>query len=582
MKIDSVWQSLKAVVLAVCIAASSLSQPVNGVAATEEAGQTDAAMERSALLNELQFLDRETLRFNDPLAIAFAKAEIADAAWQLDRSWAKKLLRGAYELALPETDQTQDRPAGSIPSMPDAKVRSQQKVRKQVLSIARRDKEFAGELVRMETERLAAYEKQYASAVLADQSLVEGDVKAAADYILQGIKADPTQTAAPGLINAIAQRDRELADRLILFYISELRKFPISSGNQSDIRTFIILSGLVKPYLYDPSVNREPVKLPSPSQGVMRAYIDYMLEALSLLERKEPGYLQRRRLTLLSLWVPLQQYAPDLSSAFLNLDSLSRREGDKSPLPTITSIEESGRSRYERRVKDGLNSDQPSEATIYAAISKGDFDKARKMIDKLADATRKKQLSDMVIAEETISLATKGKIYEAENLAGSLNHATFILRVYPVLLKSCAGNQDQLCLIRLVHQALKQVKVADTSPLSLPEGIPASAVASDQRFDLRLSFIGKLAMEVLPISDELAFHVLDEFVSVANSNSTETDQARIGSDISVFKNLAPKDEIRAQQAAYSLGNPVQRVLALAAIYQWKVNELIDPSPKSDK
>lgn len=204
------------------------------------------------------------------------------------------------------------------------------------------------------------------------------------------------------------------------------------------------------------------------------------------------------------------------------------------------------------------------------------------MIDKLSDEARKKQLSDMVNAEESISLATKGEIYEAENLAGRLNYAAFILRVYPALIKRCAANKDRLCVTRLVYQALKQVKTSDTSPPAPPEGIPASAVASDQRFDLRLSFIGKLAIEVLPISDELAFYVLDELVSVANTNPTETDQARISSDISVFKKLAPKNEMRAQQAAYSLKNPVQRVFALAAIYQWKANELTERQLKPVK
>jgi hypothetical protein len=429
----------------------------------------------------------------------------------------------------------------------------------------------------MGKEGLGAYGEHYASAVLADQALEAGDVSASADYVLQGIKADPTQGTAPDIINRIAVRDRALADRLIIQYIGELRRFPLSSQNQSDARSFFILSSLVKPYLtHDPSI-----KVPAPGPEVMRAYIGYMLEALNNMEQQQPGYLFRRRSTLLSLWLPLQQYAPEMASAFLSLESRSRNPGDKLSLPTA-SMEEEKRLRYERKVKEDLDGGRPQEATILSAIGRGDFDKARTMIDKLPDGAKKKYLTDAVNAEEAADLIKKGNVYEAERIAKELSKTASMSRVYPMLINKCAAKKDQVCATRLVYQALKQIKDADTSPPSVPEGIPAAAVARDPRFDPVLSFAAELAVDILPASDELAFYVLDELVSLANTTPVETEQARIGFDLSVFKKLAPRDKTHAEQAAYSLRNPVQRVLALASIYQWKAKELTERRPKPAK
>jgi hypothetical protein len=131
-------------------------------------------------------------------------------------------------------------------------------------------------------------------------------------------------------------------------------------------------------------------------------------------------------------------------------------------------------------------------------------------------------------------------------------------------------------------QALKQIKDSDTSPPPAPEGIPASAVARDPRFEQTLSFIARLALDILPAGDDLAFNVPDEFVSVANTAPLETEKARIGFDVSVFKTLAPRNETHVEQATYSLRNPVRRVLALASIYQWKAKELTKRQPEPAK
>jgi hypothetical protein len=246
------------------------------------------------------------------------------------------------------------------------------------------------------------------------------------------------------------------------------------------------------------------------------------------------------------------------------------------------SMEEERRLRYERNVEKESDNDRPHESAIYSAISRGDLGKARKMINKLPDGAQKKYLTDVVNAEEVLNLIRKGNTYEAESLAKELNRTASMLRVYPVLVRKCIAAKDQPCANRLVTQALRQAKDSDTSAPPVPEGIPVSAVEDDAGFDPVLSFIAQLAVEVIPSGDESAFNVLDELVSAANNTPIETGQARIGFDISIFKKLAPKDEMHVQQAADSLRNPVQRVLALAAIYQWKAKELTRKQSKPFK
>jgi hypothetical protein len=443
-----------------------------------------------------------------------------------------------------------------------------------VLGIARRERNFANELVNLERNETGAYGAHHASAVLADQALEEGDINASADHILDAVKADPTQLAGPALINELALKDRMAADHLILSYLEELRTFPLSSANQSDLRTFFILGLLIKPSV----INDSHLKVPLPGPEVMKAYIIYMLDTLGALEQRQPGSLQRWRSLLLSLWIPLQQYAPEMSNRFLSLVSISGGAGGDSSLPTAASMNEKRRND-EKKLKDAEDSDQPFDGALLSAIRKGEYSRVRKMLDKLPDGPRKDQLIDQTNEGESLSMAAKGDIFGAESLAGRLKRATSILKVYPVLVGKCVAQKDHPCATRIVSQALKQVKTSNTAPPWLPGGIPASAVAPSQFFDPILSSIAKLSVAILPLDDELAFSVASELVAVANSIPAGKDQSSLGFDLSTFSKLASRNEDRAQEVAYVFKNPVQRVLALAAVDQWRAEQLDRKTPK---
>jgi hypothetical protein len=96
---------------------------------------------------------------------------------------------------------------------------------------------------------------------------------------------------------------------------------------------------------------------------------------------------------------------------------------------------------YEKRVKEALDSDRPDDLTINFAGGRGDFDRARKLIDKLPDSAQKTQFIEDVNTREAMSLATKGDMPGAESLAEKLSKAVSMLQVYPLIINKCAAKK---------------------------------------------------------------------------------------------------------------------------------------------
>lgn len=533
----------------------------------------DLALQKSQIINDLQSLEIRAKSLHGPLAQALAQAEIADAVWALDQDQAAILLRTAYKLTLPDKDQQTNpavKPAGSAPVPPSSEGRARATIQNRILSVARRDPKLAQELVHLGEQTQDAYETHLKYSSLALQTLQNGDTQGAASYLNQAITADPTQATAPTSILRIAERDPKLADSLILQYIERLRSFPLSSANQSAMRVFITLHNLIfRPLSPD-------IKAPPPGPEVMRAYVSYMLDSLSQLEQSEPGYLARYSGQLLMVWPVLQRYAPEMTAQFMSLEQLTTGGSrNTSPLPTWESFsnDKNEAKDYEARLKEALDSDQPNDLIINRAISRGDFSKARKLIDKLPDGTQKNQLTEMVNAQEALFFLKKDDLIEARRVAEKLKYASSILEVYPALIGKCVNGKDQTCASNLMLQAIKQLKSSETTPPTPPTGIPASVFTTSQESDPILEGMAKLTLAILPLSDDLALLGLDETVVAANNSQVDTGPGRAGFDVSIFKKLAPKNELHVETEAESLKDPLRQILALASIDQWKADEL---------
>ncbi|MFN2455390.1 MAG: hypothetical protein ABR577_14335 [Pyrinomonadaceae bacterium] len=547
----------------------------------------NAELEKLWLLSDLQTLEAKSAKLGSPLARGLAKAEVADAAWLLEQTWAKKLLREAYESTLPneeEQSMLRQKPVGAPPTIPSSGEIARNAVRGRILGIAQRDKVFADELAGLGAERGGKQKENYMYADLAFNSIATGDKEAAGNYILKGLDADPSIINAGFAILDIAAKDRPAADKLILQYIERLRTFTLSQANDSAFRVYFLLKTLMFPT--DSSLAMKNIlfknsnsdiksqQIAQASPAVIKAYVRYLIESLSELEQREPGSARRLHGYLLSAWLPLKQYAPELTGSFLELEKLSRRPGEDAALPS-KSPEEANKEKYEKRLKESLDSDNPDELTINFAISRGDFDKARKLIEKLPDGTQKTQFSESVNTREAVALATKGDTLSALSLAERLNKATSMLQVYPLIINKCAARKDQPCAMDAFYRAVGKIKKADASPSAPPAGLPATIIPLGKEFDPVLMGLGKLAKAVLPASKELALDALDEMVGAANRSELDTGQGRIGFEADVFKLLAPKNEGRVEQAALNLKDALRQIVALAAIDQWKAKELTD-------
>ena len=74
------------------------------------------AQRRASLLADLRALEAESKELLKPIDAASAKAEIAAAAWPLEREWAKSLLRDALAFTFPEEvdrARLRERPIGA-------------------------------------------------------------------------------------------------------------------------------------------------------------------------------------------------------------------------------------------------------------------------------------------------------------------------------------------------------------------------------------------------------------------------------------------------------------------------------------
>lgn len=531
------------------------------------------------ILNDLKALESDALKLEKPLAQAAAKAEIADAAWSLDADLSKRLLTEAYQLTFPKEDE-QEKPISrsadpSSPAMTEAD-RATLDVRQLIISISSRDKKFAEDLQRQGDAHTSKTERPYIYSRMARAALEAGDKESTIRFTVSGFELDPTRGAATSVINDLAIQDRAAADEIILKYIDSLRPYTLSNSDQSATRASLTFAALMQPNTFfgDPS---RPV--PPPGPAVMQAYVRYVIESLQRMEQAEPGSIKFMRTTLMSAWLPLKQYAPELTGTFLELEKLSRRPGVNTSLPTPDD-EKSIREQAEKRLSMAAESDAPDDLTINLLIGHGDFDRARKLIDKLPDGPRKEQHTEKVNLKESLALASKGDIVGATLMAERLTKAGSISQIYSALIRSCAGKKDTACVTNLGRQAMRQFEKADASPPAPPAGIPASVFASSREADPVLQGLAKLSNSVAQFDEPLAFEMLDKMVAAANKSEVDTGLGRAGFSPEVFATLAALNETRAMQSASQMDDPLRRVVARAAILKWKAAKLDKASDKA--
>lgn len=517
--------------------------------------------ERISLFTSLRSLDDEAKKLNASTAQAFAKAEIAAAAWKVDQDWAKKLLREAYNLSLPpeeEREKLRKRPVGSAPVEPKQADLDRFRVRSKILQTARQDPKFANELNAIAEKELGQIEKAENYNSLALQALRAGDLEKSQQYIASSFKAEPTSSIGWSIMQ-LAAEDREAADRLILQYIQHLKTFPLTPDNAG--QAYFWLQAAVFPTQFlDFNQNRQ---IAPAGVEASRAFIYFVIESMTALERSQPGSMKANRYHLLKLWLPLNQFAPELRGHFLILEQATRAAGEPAADLSLRDSEEKERENYEEQIEKATKSRETNEliAAIKQAIYKKDFPTARKLVFFLKDEAKQADFAEQINALEAIELANKGDIYEAQKLTEKLTQPAFILQTYPIVIKQCAKGQNNSCAYSLTYEALRKLKKLD-NPAALPR------------------FLSELTNAIAQTDANLAFEVLEEFVKAINRVEDDGENIRLGFDVSVFKTLVEKNEPRTFQLAESINKRFPRVVVLSSLYEWKSDKL--PKPKKEK
>lgn len=552
---------------------------VLAISASFASAQTPAkndyeAIQKMALLADVKTLALEIPKLDGPLARALAHAEIADAAWTLDQNWAKTLLRDAYQLTYlteEELGKIGPEPRGSAPIPPTPISRARTEVRRRILTVARRDSAFADQLLTDTSARVTKDDRQMMYAQLTRLAMDEGDNQTAIRSIQDNIAIDPTRIVFVELVNELAIKDRAAADKLILECLANLSSVPVPEANRGWDAAFLTVRWLVFPNSFFPDPNKQ---IPNPGADVMKAYVRYVIDTLSALEQRQPGTLFRQRSMLLTAWLPLNQYAPELMERFMQLEAVSRVPGKDASLPA-KSNEELDQEMFRNKQSEALNSREANEQSIDSMINREEFDTARKLIEKLPDGERKTVFLEQVNTKEAISLTKKGDLLRAQSLAERLMTIGSMLQVYPLIVQGYASNKDQAGASSTIHQAIRQLKNANTKPVPAGSqfGMPAEFRPTANEIDGVLSALEKLAKAILPFDSLLGSEVVNEVVVRANASRIDTAQGRTGIDSGLFKSLASQDEVRARSAAENFKDRLRRIVALAAIYHWKANQL---------
>jgi hypothetical protein len=530
---------------------------------------TAFAEKQSQLLIDLQNLAAQATNLTSGLARARADVEIADPLWVLDEPQAKELLRDAYKLTFPDpVPNTSPASSGSKKnfSFPTPVELARRELRNRVLQVASRDRAFASSVIKLQQDM----EKSSAhidNATLARQAFGDNDIEAGSKYLIDALHADPTEAMAGMVIKELAKRDRAAADKLIMEYLGILRSVPILSPDDS-ARVYLVLLQLIFPNLTPGQ------KVAPPSPEVMREYLLYVLDNLSALEQVSPGSLRRFRTVLLYAWSPINQYARDLIPSFLRLEALSRSSQDTGPIPNIQDIVDAGKRSQKKQLDQNLDSETPDPMVIEAAVRNGDFNKARKAIDRLEESETKDQLLDLINAREAMALTSKGRLDNAELLALKLRGAVRIMEAYAALI---AKSDKPAQKISLGYRALEQLRRASNQPENSPL-MPAGLGPTGREMDPKLSSLSKLFLIIVSLDDDLAQSVLQETILVMNRTDVDSNQGRLGFDSTLFKEATAKNQLQAEQAAGSISDPLRRIVALAAIDKWKIDRLNKDRP----
>ena len=579
------------VVLAVVLSTTTAPPCAAQTAATQVQAQGDSAreadeMKRQSLLADLRALASEAKELRAPLDTASAKAEVAAAAWTLEREWAKRLLREALPLTFPEEvdrAKMREHAVGARLQVGPVEDRARALVRARILKIASADPAFARELADSTARELGVVEEADQYTQLASAAAGEGRLGDAGELIRHAIEVEPTLIGIGFVVNEVASHDRAAADRLMLDYINSLRALPPSlfteRGNDNDtgLRVSFGFMAMLNP---EEPFFRAAAGTRPPGREVVRAYISFVMETMGRAEQSHADVT--RMWPMLAMLGPyVGEYAPELTAQFNALERASRPAGARPPVPqSLSEMSKASNKRYEERLKAARETKDPTslEMAATSAMKQNDFDEARKLVAMLKDERLKSQLSEMADEKESLYLTNRGELAGAQRLARQLTHPANVMSAYPPLIRRLAKDGDAASAQFLAYDAVQRLKALTEKESGNDTYVPTllASVASSIRVFKQspaLRAMSELALAAEAAGGETALDVLDALAETANKARITSEQGSANFNAEAFAKLAAKDGARVRAAATRFEDRLQRVVALASVYRGEAEAL---------
>lgn len=569
-----------------CAAQSAAKTSAPEEAAPEQAAAADAlAARRGALLAELRALEAESKELLKPLDAASARAEVAAAAWSLDREWSKSLLRDALALTFPaEVDRARmrERPIGAALEPGPAENGARSRIRRRVFQIAARDRQFARELSETEARELGKVEEVQRETAMAVEAADEGRLEEAKELIARAAEAEPTLINVGATINQLALRDRALADRVALDYIERLRRLPLevfTTHNQTSLRLSLSFAWLLRPdnFPFPDGKTAQPA-----GREVVRAYISFIVDTMTRIEQTGGDLTPMHSFAALA-WANMMQYAPEMAAQLGALERASRRPGQSAPpLKTFAEIktEYDPSKQYEERLKMARQTKDPLQLEMAASIAmqRKEFEEARKLIALMNDGETKLKLVEQVNLKESLHLLGAGDPAGAERLARQLNNVASIQQAFPPLIRRLAKDGDAGRAALLADEAGRRMRASAERSNSNDNFIPtllAPVAGSIQLYKQTraLEALSEVALAVEPIAPQSALDLLDTLAETAAKARVTSEHGNPNFNPEVFARLSARDPGRVRSTAARLEDRLQRIAALAAIYRGEAEQL---------
>jgi hypothetical protein len=275
------------------------------------------------------------------------------------------------------------------------------------------------------------------------------------------------------------------------------------------------------------------------------------------------------------------QHAPEYAAQLAVLERASRRPNQKPPtLYSFAEMKAAYGARQEERVKLARQTRDPLglEMAASMAMTRKDFEEARKLVALLKDGEHKSQLSEQVNARESQHLLDAGDLAGAERLARQLNAVSSVALVYPKLVGRLAKEADAGRAALLADEAARRLRAAaersngdDTFTPTLLAPVAGSFRIFKQT--RALEGLGDLALALAPASPQAALDLLDALVETARKARVTSEQGNPNFNPEVFARLSDADAARARSAAARLEDRLQRLSALAAVCRGEAERL---------